>query len=78
MAGNTPYCSRQRGFRKHLILECRKCKSKKGCSTLQLYLYPEEALNFRRTLNLDFSGILSTNVKEVNENANREDCGIHR
>jgi hypothetical protein len=72
MAGNIPYCSRQKGFRKHLILECRKCKSKKGCRTFQLYLYPEEALNFKdeRLLNLDFRGILWTDMKGVNENAN--------
>jgi len=72
MAGKTPYCSKQKGFRKHLILECRKYKSQKGCRTFHLYLYPEETLNFKyeRPLNLDFSGIFWTNVKGVNENAN--------
>ena len=72
MKGKTPFCFRQKGFRKHLILECRKCKSEKSCRTRQLYLYPEEALNFKneRPSNRDFRGILWTDVKEVNENAN--------
>jgi hypothetical protein len=37
-----------------------------------LYLYPEEALNFKyeRLLGLDSRGILWTDVKGMNENAN--------
>lgn len=72
MAGTAPYCSRQKGFRKHLIVECRKCMSKKGCRTLQLYLYPDQALNFKyeTPLNNHFRGILWSDAKGVHENAN--------
>ena len=71
MAGNSRFCSRQKGFRKRLIVECRRCTARKGCRTLQLYLDPEEALNSKseKPLNLDFIGVLWNDVKVINGNA---------
>jgi hypothetical protein len=71
MPGISRFCSKQKGFRKRLIVECRKCTARKGCRTLQLYLDPEVALNFisEKPVNSDSIGILCYDVKVINGNA---------
>ena len=40
-------CRRKKRFWKRLIIECRRCAFKDGCSVLKLYIDPDTALSFK-------------------------------
>jgi hypothetical protein len=57
------FCRMKKRFSKRLIIECRRCAFKDGCSVLKLYIDCDTALNFKYLEPLEFGGFMGLGEK---------------